>query len=194
MKQNRVIGITGGSGSGKSTVSRIFEEFGAFIIDADKISHQLTDSDEVVLARIKEAFTEKVFENGVLSRKALAEIVFSDKNALKTLNGIVHPAVAEKTLEMIEKCGKELVIIDAPLLFDVKEIAGLCDETIAVCAPDEMRINRIMDRDGISYEMAQKRINSQRPQEELARLADRVIVNDGDPEKLRSDVIGYLGK
>lgn len=194
MKQNKVIGLTGGSGSGKSTVAGIFKEYGAFVIDADKISHQLTDSDEMVLRKIKEAFSEKVFENGVLSRKALGKIVFSDKNALKTLNGIVHPAVAAKTLEKIENCDSRLIIIDAPLLFDVKEIVDLCDECIAVCAPDEVRINRIVARDGICREDAEKRLASQRPQQELAEKADFVIVNDGDLEKLRSDIVGYLGK
>ena len=194
MKQSRVIGLTGGSGSGKSTVARIFEQLGAFIIDADKISHEITDSDGKVLAEIREAFSDKVFENGVLCRRELGKIVFGDKTALEKLNGIIHPAIAEKTVEIIESCGSELVVIDAPLLFDVKEIADLCDETIAVCAPEQVRINRIMARDGLTCVQAKLRIGSQRPQEELAELADRVIENDGDTEKLRSDVLGYFGK
>ena len=194
MKQSRVIGLTGGSGSGKSTVAKIFEEFGAFIIDADKISHEITDSDEKVLEKIRGTFSDEVFENGVLCRRALGKIVFGDKAALEKLNGILHPAIAAKTVEIIESCGSELVIIDAPLLFDVKAIADLCDETIAVCAPDEVRINRIVARDGISVELAEQRIGSQRPQQELAAMADSVIENDGDTEKLRRDVLGYLGK
>ena len=194
MKQNRVIGLTGGSGSGKSTAARIFEEMGAFIIDADKISHEITDSDQTVLAKIRETFSDEVFENGVLCRRALGKIVFGDKSALEKLNRIIHPAIAAKTVEIIESCGKEIVIIDAPLLFDVKVIADLCDETIAVCASEQVRIDRIIARDGISCEMANQRINSQRSQQELAAMADTVIVNDGDLEKLRRDIVGYLGK
>lgn len=194
MKQNRVIGLTGGSGSGKSTAARIFEEMGAFIIDADKISHEITDSDQTVLAKIRETFSDEVFENGVLCRRALGKIVFGDKSALEKLNRIIHPAIAAKTVEIIENCGKDIVIIDAPLLFDVKVIADLCDETIAVCAPEQVRIDRIIARDGISCEMANQRINSQRSQQELAAMADTVIINDGDLEKLRRDIVGYLGK
>lgn len=194
MKQNRVIGLTGGSGSGKSVAAAIFAELGAFIIDADKISHDITDSDPKVLAKIKEEFSEKVFENGKLSRKALGRVVFGDKNALEKLNRIVHPVIAEKTKELVKSSGSRLVIIDAPLLFAVKEIVALCTETVAVCAPEEMRINRIMIRDGLTREEARMRIRSQMPQQELAEKADFVIENDGDIEKLRSDIVGYLGE
>ena len=194
MKQNRVIGLTGGSGSGKSVAAAIFAELGAFIIDADKISHDITDSDPKVLAKIKEEFSEKVFENGKLSRKALGRVVFGDKNALEKLNRIVHPVIAEKTKELVKSSGSRLVIIDAPLLFAVKEIVELCTETVAVCAPEEMRINRIMIRDGLTREEARMRIRSQMPQQELAEKADFVIENDGDIEKLRSDIVGYLGE
>lgn len=194
MTQNRVIGLTGGSGSGKSLAAEIFAELGAYVIDADKISHEITDSDMEVLGKIKEEFSEKVFENGKLSRKALGKIVFNDKNALGKLNLILHPAIAEKIAEKVENCGNPLIIIDAPLLFLVKEIVALCTETVAVCAPEEMRINRIMARDGLTYDEAYARVCSQMPQEKLTQLADKVIVNDGSIERLRSDIIDYLGK
>ncbi len=194
MKQNRVIGLTGGSGSGKTVAAEIFKELGAFVIDADKISHEITDSDEKVLEKIREEFSESVFEDGVLSRKALGKAVFSDKSSLEKLNKIIHPVIAERIVEIVRDCNNQIIIIDAPLLFAVKEIVALCTETIAVCAPEEVRINRIMGRDGLSAEEAEKRIRSQMPQEELAEKADAVIINDGDIIKLRSDIVGYLGK
>lgn len=194
MKQNRVIGLTGGSGSGKSVAAKIFEEFGAVIIDADKISHEITSSDEKVLAEIKKEFSDKVFENGRLSRRALGSVVFSDKSALLKLNKILHPVITERVKEIIDKTQGKIIVIDAPVLFDVKEIVDLCDETVAVCAPDEMRINRIMVRDGISRKQAENRIYSQMPQEKLAEMTNAAFVNDGDIEKLRSDIVGYLGK
>lgn len=194
MTQNRVIGLTGGSGSGKSLAAEIFAELGAYVIDADKISHEITDFDEQVLGKIKEEFSKEIFENGRLSRKALGKIVFSDKNALGKLNAIMHPAIAEKIAEIVKSCGNPLIIIDAPLLFSVKEIVALCTQTVAVCAPEEMRINRIMTRDGLELNEALMRVRSQMPQEKLAEMADKVIVNDGSKEKLRSDIIDYLGK
>ena len=194
MKQNKVIGLTGGSGSGKSVAARIFEEYGALTIDADKISHQITDSDEKVLAKIKEEFSDEVFENGRLSRKALGKVVFKDKTALEKLNRILHPVIAEKIKSIVENTDKEIVVIDAPLLFAVKELVDLCDETVAVCAPEEMRINRIIARDGLARVEAEMRIFAQTPQEKIAELADIVITNDGDMEKFRRDIVGYIGK
>jgi len=194
MKQNKVIGLTGGSGSGKSVAARIFEEYGALTIDADKISHQITDSDEKVLAKIKEEFSDEVFENGRLSRKALGKVVFKDKTALEKLNRILHPVIAEKIKSIVENTDKEIIVIDAPLLFAVKELVDLCDETVAVCAPEEMRINRIIARDGLTRMEAERRIFAQTPQEKIAELADIVITNDGDMEKFRRDIVGYIGK
>lgn len=194
MKQSKVIGLTGGSGSGKSFAAKVFEELGALIIDADEISHGITDSDERVLSKIRETFSDKVFQDGKLVRKELGKIVFSDKSALEKLNRILHPVIAEKIKNIAAGTNKSIVVIDAPLLFAVKELVDLCDETVAVCAPTEMRINRIILRDGLTREEAEKRILSQVPQEEIARMADVVIVNDGDTEKFRRDIIGYIGK
>lgn len=194
MKQSKVIGLTGGSGSGKSTAAQIFAEYGVQIIDADKISHEITDSDATVLAKIRERFSESVFENGILCRKKLGKIVFSDKQALKQLNSILHPAIAEKILAIVKRSTSDIIIIDAPLLFAVKELVEICDEIVAVCAPEDVRINRISARDGITKEEAKMRILSQVPQEELEKKADVVFVNDGDIGKFRSEIVGYLGK
>lgn len=96
MMQNKIIGLTGGSGSGKTAAAKIFEEYGALIVDADKISHEITDSDQKVLAKIKEEFSDEVFENGKLLRKALAKVVFGDKSALEKLNKILLPLLQTK--------------------------------------------------------------------------------------------------
>ena len=194
MMPSKIIGLTGGSGSGKSVAAKIFEEYGALTIDADKISHQITDSDREVLEKIKEEFSDKVFEDGKLSRKALGRVVFGDGIALKKLNGILHPVIAEKIKSIVENTDKEIVVIDAPLLFAVKELVDLCDETVAVCAPEQERINRIIARDGLTREEAERRISSQVPQDKLAAMADTVITNDGDLDKFRRDIVDYLGK
>lgn len=194
MKQNKVIGLTGGSGSGKSLAAKIFEQNGALVIDADKISHEITDSDEKVLGKIREIFSETVFENGKLSRKALGRIVFNDKDALENLNKILHPVILKRIKDIADNTDKDIIVIDAPLLFAVKELVDMCDEIVAVCAPDEMRINRIILRDGLTHEEAKRRISSQMTQEEIAEKSDVVIVNDGEPEEFRREIIGYISK
>ena len=102
VEKGELTALIGNSGSGKSTAAEVFAEFGAAIIDADRISHEITDSDATVLAKIRQEFSEDVFENGILCRKKLGKIVFSDKEALKKLNSILHPAIAEKILAIIK--------------------------------------------------------------------------------------------
>ncbi len=193
MMQNKkiIIGLTGGSGSGKSAVAKIFSEFGAYIIDADEISHSITTSDKKVLEKIENAFPGTVTDAG-LNRRKLGSIVFADKEKLLKLNEIIHPAIIDKMCLLAKNSSAEITVIDAPLLFSSKRLIKLCDEIVVVAAPESVRIDRIVARDKISRDEAKNRLASQLSPDELIARADKVIYNDGSLENLRSVVFDYL--
>ncbi len=193
MKQNKkiVIGLTGGSGSGKSAVAKIFSEFGAYIIDADEISHSITTSDKKVLEKIEKTFPDTVTDAG-LNRRKLGSIVFADKEKLVKLNEIILPAIIDKMCLSAENSSAAITVIDAPLLFSSEKLVDLCDEIVVVAAPENVRIDRIVARDKISREEAKNRLASQVLQGELIARADKVFYNDGSLENLRSVVLDYL--
>ena len=178
----RVIGLTGGIAGGKSTVSAYLSKKGIEIIDADKISHEICSEGSECLKRIKEEFGEGVFEGESLDRKALAAVVFSDKEKLKQLEEITHPIIIEETKKRLAKCGG-IAVIDAPLLY-AANMDKLCTEVWSVSADEEKRIRRIMERDNATRAQAVERIKNQMPQQELDRRADFVIKNDGSKEDL----------
>ena len=200
MMQNniKIVGLTGGSGSGKSTVSEIFENSGACIIDGDKISREITEKNSPVLEKLKDAFGDGIINSdGTLNRRKLGSIVFSDKKSLEILNSITHPAIYEEAVKIIKnkKVGFSVFIIDAAALFDCKPLLDLCNKIIVVCAEKSVRINRICRRDGISEADAENRINSQTSQDVLAEKADFVIFNNGslkDLEKSSGEVWNCL--
>lgn len=174
----KVIGLCGGSGSGKSTISACLAELGAEIIDADRIARSLTESGSPVLETIRNTFGEGVFtEDGALNRGALASIVFSDSEELKKLNAITHPEITRQIKKRLECCDKT-AIIDAAVLHQAG-LHQLCDKTVWITAPKELRLERIMKRDGLSYEAAVKRIEAQPSDQEYESLTDVTIVNDG---------------
>ena len=142
-----IIGITGGSGCGKTTLLNLIAEKGGLILDCDAIYHDLLKSDTAMLASIDGRFPGPV-EKGELNRKKLGTIVFADEAALLDLNAITHAAVKREVLRRLE-CQPALAAIDAIGLFE-GGLAELCDVTVAVTAPEEMRIQRLMQRDGIS--------------------------------------------
>ena len=197
-KNIKIIGLTGGSGSGKSSVAQYFEKKGACIIDGDEISRQITGVGSPLIKKLTAAFGRKIINNdGSLNRKKLGSIVFSDKACLETLNGIMHPVIYEKTLKIINK-NKEnytVFIIDAAAIFDCKPLLEICEKIIVVCAENHVRINRICERDGISPKDAKIRIDSQTKQETLAEKADFVIYNNmslKDLEKSADEVWNCL--
>lgn len=182
MPSNRngvVYGITGGSGVGKSYVTGLFKPYNAYIIDADKIGHEVLSQE---MDAIKRAFgADIVDENNNVNRKKLGGIVFSDPSELKRLNAIVHPKIVEKIYRAVAMriAEYDVVIIDAALLFDL-QINHVCDQTILVTANEDTKIERIVARDGITPEAALARIQSQRNDEDLKKLADIVIENDNN--------------
>ena len=183
----KIIGITGGIGAGKSTVCEEFKKYGACIIDADKISHQVTAKNGSAYAEIVENFgTDVLKSDGEIDRKKLAGIVFSDQNELEKLNYITHKHIFEKMREEITSSDRELIILDVPLLFsadfDIK-----CDYKIAVVANLQERIKRVMFRDGISRDDVLKRIDAQLSDEEMREKADMCIENDSF-ENMRNQV------
>lgn len=175
-----IIGLTGQTGAGKSTVSDILKKYGCYHIDADKIAHEVLDSDEDVKHNLAEKFGKEVIgEDGKINRAVLAEYAFADTESTLSLNAITHPAVNKKIQSIISRqseYGAKAVIIDAIALFESGE-ANLCDFTVAVTAPREIRLERIISRDNISVSRAEERINAQKDEKFFSVNADYIINN-----------------
>lgn len=182
----KVIGITGGTGAGKSTLSAELEKCGAEIIDADKISRQITKQDGAAFDEILDCFGKEVLtDNGELNRRKLAEIVFSNPERRKLLESITHKYVFEEMQRRLDVCKAKIAVLDVPLLFQCN-FPIKCDLTVAVIADKEMRIDRIMKRDGISREETEARMKNQLQNEQYRRLADVCFENSGDAEEIRT--------
>lgn len=184
-----IIGITGGTGCGKTTALAVIQELGGVVLDCDAIYHRLLQQDKALLSAIENRFPGTV-ENGTLNRKKLGNLVFSDKNALLDLDKITHTAVKNEVLRLLEPKPK-LAAIDAIALFE-SGLNALCDCTIAVTAPEEVRVQRLMARDGIDEAYARQRIAAQRPQAEFAALCDYVLVNDGSPADFHGKCLAFF--
>lgn len=184
-----ILGITGGSGGGKTTLLALLEQQGVLILDCDAIYHALLQSDPALLAAIAARFPGSV-EDGILQRKKLGELVFSDPAALQELNRITHAAVrAEVQRRLASTPGH--AAIDAIGLFE-GELAQLCDVTVAVCAPLDARIARLMRREGISREYAQKRIAAQPDEAVFRQRCDVVLINDGTIAEFQAKCLAFF--
>ena len=173
------IGLTGGIGSGKTLICNIFESFGVPVFYADAESRNLVNDDPSVREDIIRVFGEDVYVSGYLDRKKMASLVFHDKNALQRLNEIVHPAVREKFDRWMEKNSDHpYIVAEVAILLESGETSRF-DMVVTVSAPEDLRIHRVMKRDGINREDVLARIKNQLSEEERIRLADVVIVNDG---------------
>lgn len=173
------VGVTGGIGSGKSTVCSIISAMGYPVFNADLVARQIVDSDLGVIRSIKDVFGEEVYYDGSLNRKSVASLVFSDKELLNKLNAIIHPAVAENFSKWLTaQNSHNLVFKEAAILFESGAFKGL-DKIICVIAPLELRIKRVQDRDGLDLETITKRIKNQYQQDELIRRSDYIIENNG---------------
>ncbi|MDE2571018.1 MAG: dephospho-CoA kinase [bacterium] len=182
------VGLTGGIGSGKSAVAEMLHEHGARIIDTDRLSREAVAPRSEVLAGIAKRWPRALASDGTLDRKAMAEIVFSDPEARKTLNALLHPRIRELAFaEAARARPGEVVVFVVPLLFE-SDFYRLCDVTVAVTAPAEQRLQRVVARDAVSAEHARARMLAQIDPEEARRRADCVIENDGTLEQLRARV------
>ncbi|MBQ7459911.1 MAG: aminopeptidase [Oscillospiraceae bacterium] len=185
-----IIGITGGSGSGKTTLLNALKEYGFYLIDCDRVYHELLETSDELKRALGSAFPSAV-NLGKVDRKALAAEVFSSDEALAKLNGITHPFVLRETDRRIARereRGVNDFAVDAVGLFEGGE-AELCDITVAVTAPREDRVSRIMLRDGISRERAESRIYAQKSDEDFSRLCDKTVVNS---YKTEAEFLAYL--
>lgn len=184
----RIIGLTGGTGSGKSTVSAYLKKRGCCIIDADEIARQLTSPGGEALDPIREKFGDYVFyDNGILDRKKLGNIVFNDEEKLKILEEITTKIVIRKITDKIhqmKESGYEgIVILDAPLLFEFG-MEGLADENWLVICDRERRIKRLENRDGLSRREITDRMANQLSDEKKMDMADQSIDNSGSIDDL----------
>jgi dephospho-CoA kinase len=173
------IGITGNMGSGKTTVSKIFEVLGIPVFYADDEAKKVMVNDEVLVAGIKKTFgNEAYFPDKTLNRKYIADIVFKDNEQLAKLNALVHPATFRAFDGWVKQQSKApYVLKEAALLFE-SDSYKLCDYTIMVQAPLEARINRVMKRDGLSCTEVENRNSKQFSEEKKSALADYIIKND----------------
>ena len=186
-----ILGITGGTGSGKTTLLRLVQQQGGIVLDCDAIYHDLLKNNTAMLQAIEDRFPGTV-QAGVLDRKALGAIVFSDDTALQDLNRITHGAVKEVVLQALSS-NPRLAAIDAIGLFE-GGLAPLCDVTVAVVAPEEARIQRLMARDGISEKYARLRIAAQHDSDWFRKHCDHVLSNDSTEEAFHSKCLAFLNQ
>ncbi len=186
-----IIGITGGTGCGKTTLLELIAQMGGLVLDCDAIYHDLLRTDRALLSAIDTRFPG-VVENGELQRKNLGAIVFSDPAALADLNHITHNAVKNEVLRRLENA-PTLAAIDAIGLFE-GGLDKLCHVTVAVTAPEEDRVRRLIAREGISEDYARSRIAAQHADAWFAQRCDYVLVNDGALPQFREKCLAFLDK
>ncbi len=178
-----LVGVTGGIASGKSVVAARFAEHGAVVVDADAIAREVVEPGTPALARIAEEFGSALIgDDGSLDRQALGAIVFADPAKLAILNGITHPAVLELSQRRFAEAAAAdpdaVVVYDVPLLSEARSKAEF-DVVVVVSAPEEIRIERMVSRRGMSREEAERRIRSQVSDEDRRALADYIIESGG---------------
>lgn len=179
-----VIGLTGGSGSGKTTALGRITSLGGRVVDCDAVYHTLLEENSAMLEKLLAAFPA-AFAGGRLDRKQLGQLVFGDGKKLQTLNGITHPFVVESVRRLLEDWRREgcrAAAIDAIALLE-SGLGTLCDYTVAVLAPASVRLERLMVREGISQTYAQARIEAQKPDRFFIEQCQYVLYNDGDLEE-----------
>ncbi|KZE39834.1 dephospho-CoA kinase [Bhargavaea cecembensis] len=177
-----IIGLTGSIASGKSTVSRMFEERGFPIVDADRVARLVVEPGQPALNEIRQAFGDEVIlEDGTMDRAAVGERIFNDPAERKKLNDIMHPAIRKEMLRQRDGYfdrGAKTVVMDIPLLFESR-LQHYVDKILVVSVTEETQLKRLMERNGFSEKEARARISSQLPIPEKERGADAVIYNNG---------------
>lgn len=183
-----VIAITGGMGCGQTTVAKILEKFGAFVVNADEMAKKAMDENEQLKKELKNTFGASVFHrNGQINRKKLASYVFQDESKLQMLNKLVHPYMVKNIVEEIEKARESrkypVIAVDAALIYEIN-IENMFDYIIVVASYMKLRLQRIMNRDGHTRKHILDRISKQIPIEDKMKWADYIIENNGTIEEL----------
>ena len=186
------IGLTGGIGSGKTCVSKVFQTLGIPIFNADKIAKEYMQSSDELKEAIKELFGNNVIKKGILQNKILAEIVFNDNEKLIQLNRLVHPFVLEIFDKWQKKQNAFFVLKEAAILFESGAYKKL-DAVICVSAPMRVKIERVMKRDNCTKKEVLKRMNNQMAENEKEKLSDFVILNDGK-ERLLPQILDIFDR
>ncbi len=188
-RRKHIIGITGNIATGKSTVTRMLADLGAEVIDADQLAHQMMGPSSSLAADLERRFGPDVInEDRSINRPALGKIVFSNPEALKDLEALVHPRVVDQMIDAIHQPGPDVLVLDAIKLFEAG-IADHCDTIWVVDASEETRIERVMERNGLDRETASQRVDAQPPQAEKVARADVVIDNNGSLESTEQQVL-----
>ena len=191
-----IIGLTGGIGSGKSAAAKILKELGLKVIDLDQITHELMRPSELGYIEIKKEFGEKYIDTkGAIDRKLLREEIFSSFDLKKRIESILHPII-------FEECNKQLnilkhekyIVLVIPLLFETKNYISLIDESLLIDCDLETQIERVIKRDSVSKALANRIIKNQMNREEKQLLADKVILNDGNINHLKTQLDSYYKK
>ena len=178
------VGLTGGMGSGKSTVARRFAELGAVIIDADQISRDVVEPGEPTLAELAEAFGEGILlDDGSLNRGELAKRAFVSAEKTELLNSITHPRIEQRTEEQFNAAGDAIIVFDSPLLIEMGQSEAQ-DLVVVVHTPVEVRLDRLVESRGVDREDAKQRIAKQISDDKRLQFADVVLENSGTEEDL----------
>lgn len=189
LKNIMIVGLTGQTGAGKSTVSRVFEGNGFAVINADMIARQVVENGSKCLDEISDFFGDSVLNpDNTLNRKALAKIVFTDRAKLDSLNTIIYPYITHEILKQIRdnaNKGKTLILLDAPTLFE-SHADDFCEIIISVLATAERRKKRIIERDGLTYRQAAERMSSQLDADFFISHSDYIIRNNDSIEALNA--------
>lgn len=185
-----IIGITGGIGSGKSTLAAIIRDAGFKVFDTDEIARKMQDSDEKIINDTIALLGPDVYKNGKLDRALVASIVFNDAEKLKALTAIIHPAVRNEIVEWAKQYNpEELIFIESAVLFE-GGFYRLMDKIILVTAPEEIRIQRVMKRDGVKREHVLARIKNQIPEDDKIPESDLIInTEQGFPKNVLELII-----
>jgi dephospho-CoA kinase len=173
----KIIGLTGGIGSGKTTVANLFASLGIPVFNADDAAKQLMQNSPIIKNQLIQQFGDQVYEQGQLNKSYLASIVFGDPEKLAILNSIVHPVTIQAALDWAQQQSSAYVIKEAALIFESNASEGL-DYVIGVTAPIALRIERVMKRDQCSQAEVEKRMQYQISDAVKMKLCDKVIVND----------------
>ncbi|MEH7114647.1 dephospho-CoA kinase [Neobacillus niacini] len=192
-----VIGLTGGIASGKSTVSNMLKEMDIAVIDADVEARLAVEKGEPAYQKIVADFGDEiVLPNGEIDRQKLGSIIFHNTEKRQLLNSIVHPEVRKRMNDQVDAAksrGEKVIVLDIPLLFESK-LTSIVEKTILVFVDRGVQLQRLMERNDLSFKEAEARVNSQMPLGEKVALADAVIDNNGLVEKTREQLIEILQK